>query len=989
MLLLLVLVLLGSAPAAAQVAPDLHWSTLRTEHFRVHFSDGLEPVARRAAGSIERAYASLARELHEPRGTIDLVVADNVDFSNGYATTFPSNRIVIYARPPVDADAPQFLDDWIDLVVTHELTHIFHLDRARGWWRLGQWVFGRNPFLFPNDYSPSWLAEGIAVYYESRLTGAGRVEGTDVPMVVRAKAIDGATPPFTSLSLANPSYPLGGSVYAYGSLLVDFIARTRGTDKLRTFIERSAQFPVPFFLNTNARAAFGVSFDSAFSVFGDSVNRAALAAIRALPAERDLTARGWYTMGLRWVDGTHLVYANNDGRGSTSMKEVSTTDGVPRTIERMNSTDIVSPIGGARVGAQKGSGERGHAQHDWGERVYAQRDWIDPYTYRSDLYFDAHGTTRRLTTGARLLQPDARFLGPVVSPHLEIVAVQLLPAASRLVVVRPVADSVAVTPITGASLDTVWTSPRWSHDGARIVAVRWIRGGITELAILDAAGHLLTTFGRTRALNSAPAWAAGDSAVYFTSDRTGRSTIYRASLPSGSLTRVAEAATGLFESEPSPDGTQLATLHFRGDGFHIALLPLGRRLPPADTGSVLAPSRYAPPPRVDARAESYSPWLSLLPRYWLPVAEQSDQQRTMWGFLTGGSDVLARHEYGLQVTVEPRRGEPSGTIAYRYAGFGNPTVEVNGQEVWDHFGLVDSTRAAVGTLARRKRIADVALTFDRPRTRTAAHLSVGAEMEWRDFDTDPSTLFGGLDPLLRKVLTYPAFFASAGWSNTRRPLLGISPEDGISLAASVRQRWRSDVASDTRSTSLIGAASAYKSLDLPGYAHHVLALRAAGGWADEKTSKEFQAGGVSGSTVQIVPGVAVGDGRRTFFARGFPASSQIGSRALAASAEYRLPLSLPMAGVLQLPVFLQKTSAVVFTDAATAWCPVGLANSAVCPKATPRAWMASAGAELQLAAAMQYDVPVTFRVGAAVPTAGRRYFGKSGMAAFFSVGLAF
>ncbi|MFI5246389.1 MAG: hypothetical protein ACHQQR_14245, partial [Gemmatimonadales bacterium] len=42
--------------AGAQVAPDLHWRTITTEHFHVNFGPGLEPVARRAAGSIERAY---------------------------------------------------------------------------------------------------------------------------------------------------------------------------------------------------------------------------------------------------------------------------------------------------------------------------------------------------------------------------------------------------------------------------------------------------------------------------------------------------------------------------------------------------------------------------------------------------------------------------------------------------------------------------------------------------------------------------------------------------------------------------------------------------------------------------------------------------------------------------------------------------------------------------------------------------------------------
>ena len=52
------------------------------------------------------------------------------------------------------------------MVVTHELTHIFHLDRTRGIWSLGQHVFGRAAPRFRTSTQPSWLTEGLAVYEE-------------------------------------------------------------------------------------------------------------------------------------------------------------------------------------------------------------------------------------------------------------------------------------------------------------------------------------------------------------------------------------------------------------------------------------------------------------------------------------------------------------------------------------------------------------------------------------------------------------------------------------------------------------------------------------------------------------------------------------------------------------------------------------------------------------------------------------------------------
>ena len=77
----------------------------------------------------------------------------------------------------------------------------------------------------------------------------------------------------------------------------------------------------------------------------------------------------------------------------------------------------------------------------------------------------------------------------------------------------------------------------------------------------------------------------------------------------------------------------------------------------------------------------------------------------------------------------------------------------------------------------------------------------------------------------------------------------------MQLSVSAKQRWLADDPSGTRSTSVIGIASAFKSLDLHWFAHHVLAFRVAGGWEDDKATEQFDAGGISGSTLSIAPGV--------------------------------------------------------------------------------------------------------------------------------------
>src|SRR5689334_9688787 len=126
-ILALGLVVSGAFHAEAQVNPSRPWRTIKTAHFYVHFTPELEEVARRSAVSAESAYVRLRRHLAPPRGAIDLVIADNVDYTNGYATPFPSNRIVIYANPPVGDENLRFFDDPMELIITHELTHVFHI----------------------------------------------------------------------------------------------------------------------------------------------------------------------------------------------------------------------------------------------------------------------------------------------------------------------------------------------------------------------------------------------------------------------------------------------------------------------------------------------------------------------------------------------------------------------------------------------------------------------------------------------------------------------------------------------------------------------------------------------------------------------------------------------------------------------------------------------------------------------------------------------
>ena len=973
------LMLCAARAASGQLPPNDDWHTLHTRHFRIHFTPPLEAEARRAAVNAERAYAELSSELVPPRGTIDLVVSDNVDYVNGYATPFPSNRIVVFAHPPVDASGLRSYADWNSLVITHELTHIFHLDRSRGIWRLGQSIFGRNPLLFPNSYEPSWVLEGLAVYYESRLTGVGRLESSEHSMIARAAALADQVPRLYELSPGTSRFPGGEVVYVYGSLMFDYLSRTRGPASVRDFVERGSKSLLPFFLTPTSRSAFGESFQSAWTHWRDSLVSELKSPHEVMPQWREITHGGRVALFPRWLGDTALIYSGAKGREMPAAYEVSLS-GQERKIGRRNGVDPNVRLADGGI-------------------LFTQPDYLDPYHLRQDLYVQRGSRQTRLTRGARLSAIDARADG-------EVVAVQALPATTRLVRVSP--GGATITPLTASSLDTQWMDPQWSPDGTRIVAVEQTRG-VSQVSILDANGTRLLSFGASRAVTSQPSWSSDGRRIYFTSERSGLAQIYAADISTSQVTlaRLTDAPTGIFSPEESPDQTRLAATLFLADGYHLGVAPLpsGTSYPATDSSHV-SPRQgcsncvdtipgLAPPGSADtSKAIRYSPWGSLLPRYWSPVLESTTDDGTSFGASTSGYDVIGRHSYAAEVLRNNRFSQNSAWLWYTYAGLGLPLLGLYASQNFSNGAVFDDAggvTAPVGTLIERERVASLQATFIRPRFRTYSYASVGGEIDYLSYATTPGDLLRQLNAFYSTSRTLPGIIASLGWSNAQRPQLSISPEDGISASINGRQRWeRGTVGSATRS--VVGISSIYKSLDLPGFAHHVLALRAAGGVTDERSLDTFSAGGISGTSIEVFPGVTAGQQRRVFGVRGYPVSSETGIRAYTATIEYRAPLTAPSRGFRFIPVFIDKTSFTVFGETGRAYCPrsaVG-AGSGICDSSeVGNPVMSSAGAEMNIDTGIQLDVEARVRLGIAFPLANREQLRASSAQLYGAFGTSF
>jgi hypothetical protein len=526
--------------------------------------------------------------------------------------------------------------------------------------------------------------------------------------------------------------------------------------------------------------------------------------------------------------------------------------------------------------------------------------------------------------------------------------------------------------------------------------------------VLDTLGRIVHAVSSGHSIEATPSWLPNDAGILYSSDRDGSAQVYAelfgdAPDYSAAVTyRLSSAATGLFEPTEAPDAKRTAAVLFRADGYHLGVAPC---CTPAATERVIAyrevtqASSTAPIVADSGPAHRYDAWRTFYPRYWLPTVDQGIEGGYRVGLMTSGYDVVGRHVMNATLEFPTNNTGIVGDLSYQYSGLGLPILQLDASQEWESLGSAfsrDAQPEILGAVRRRTWNGDALATWLRQRTRTSLSLTGGVGIEHRSHVTTADVPLSSLDTTgLLGTPTFPSLIAGAGFANYQRPPFSISPEDGVQLNTTIRDRLRSGVGGKgPASLSAVGSASLYKSIDLPGFAHHVLALRGAMGWADDRASGYFSVGGVSGSTFTIIPGYVIGEGRNTFPVRGFEDATLVGTRAMVGSVEYRIPLFLTGRAPGTLPFFLDRSSLTLFSDYGSAWCPNVKAGREVCNTGdstlTAELDMASVGAELNLnLGVLSWDSPYRFRLGVAAPTFNRVLFNRPKYQVYVVSGISF
>ncbi|HXT98701.1 MAG TPA: hypothetical protein VN853_20545 [Polyangia bacterium] len=919
----------GEPPAAPPPLPRANWFTLETPHFDIHYYQEEAAFAERVAHFAERAYRLNTRYLNwRPSGRTEIMLTDVSDGANGSASSIPYKFINAFGVPPDSLDELNDFDDYVKLLITHEFTHVVHLDTM-----LSPCTLAVNALLgrtyAPNLAQPTWFIEGMAVLLETRQTTAGRLRSSFYDMHLRVPFLEGRLYDFDQITSIPKAYPQGTAAYLYGSSLLRYIEDRYGPLKIQEISHRYADACLPGGINRTAIEALGRGY---VGVFGPGLTddwRRSIAHVYTLEAEEAArTPLTTSALRLTWdapsprsegpgarflPDGT-IVYHRANTDQSPAYVRVDPATGAQHLIADMQGGGPASPTpdGQALI----------FQRVDFlalPKRIVANSDlsWND--LYRLDV---GTGTIRQLTNGLRAHEPD-------VSPDGRQIACVLVGTGTRQLALVPISGGEARLLMPGAP--GLAFTPAFSPDGRLIAYSRWKPGGFRDIHLFDLATSTDRPISIDRAMDIDPRFSPDGRYVLFSSDRSGINNIYAYELGSGRLLQVTNVLAGAFQPVVSPDGRRLVFTGFTSDGFDLWTMPfdpatfvLAKPFANARLDSPLDPDAESDSP--DARPEDaaavpfpervvpYVPWKYMYPRQWTLSAPANPlgMGQTLQ-IQTSASDPAGIHFFGFNVLVPLTGGGPSAQVSYTNLRF------------WPALNL---------TLTKVDLITNGLIVDNQNLDYTQRNLSLGAStslpvLRTPDANSDISLTYNytAYGPISRIPVADPT------GAITIKPQIGPYADLKLSWSFSDAHSWPYSISGQEGRNLQLNLRFAdptlggrFKMVEVdwswteyftPPWARlHALALITQGGYS-RGDKREFWA--VGGYVYQDVLRDILLEQRQFAFLRGYPPDVASGDGYLVASAEYRVPLVWIERGYQTFPLYLRRIWGTAFFDAGNAF----------------------------------------------------------------------
>lgn len=214
--------------------------TIETEHARIHFHQDYQAFAQQVASKFEPIYDDVSQRVgFEQNDKLDFLIGDDYHQANGYAIPLTAGKIVkVFTSSPRSEEALGSYSDWLDIVISHELTHKIHMSQPSRSWRssLDSALLDADVLNFYRY--PRWVTEGYATVIETEYTEQGRVNSDYIKAMLQQWAIEGQLPSYNALN-GNDSYQGQRMAYYQGSAFLFWLQKNYGQDKLQQLWKRS------------------------------------------------------------------------------------------------------------------------------------------------------------------------------------------------------------------------------------------------------------------------------------------------------------------------------------------------------------------------------------------------------------------------------------------------------------------------------------------------------------------------------------------------------------------------------------------------------------------------------------------------------------------------------------------------------------------------------------------------------------------------------
>jgi len=888
-------------PAAlfsATIDPSFRFSTIETEHFSIHFHQGEDEIANRAASIAEDIHNKLSGGFQwSPEEKTQIVLIDNSDFANGFATVLPYNMIYIFAVPPMPDMTVAEYDDWLEYVIFHEYTHIITMDSSRGYSTITRSIFGKplpgyDPLSFlaflltapPNVFMPDWWLEGTATWVESEYTLAGRGRSAYVEMIFRMAVLEDSLQSVDQINGDIPYWPSGSVPYIYGMLLEKHIAQTYGNENIGKLSSLHAG-RLPFLLSGPPEGVTDKDYSDLYEDTITELKKDQYEKIRELNARPTTNYRQLKIEGERVTnprlspDSRYLAANRKDPHRHEEIVIVDTADLTEvAAIRRLPSDSNLS----------------------WspdGQKLYfTQAELRNVYNLYQDIYsYDlANRSVSRVTKNLRAKDAD-------VSPDGKQIAFIKVETGRQDISVMELASG-KVMAIAGFR-DSALSSPRWSPDGRLIAFSRHNYSGQVSIELLNVETKAIETLITGNYNNVYPAWSPDGKFIVFASDRTGVFNLFAYSITNKKLSQISHVLGGTFHPEVSGDGRKIFFTGYNSKGFYVAEMPydasqwsdtLSPRITPEWKSEAPAPTSDLQPFNQPSEIKKYCPVKTLLPKFWMPTLA-FDNDGAVFGVFTAGQDVLGYHTYIMQGGYGVgRKGYYDFNYSYDrwYPTFfiRSYSAPIFYSEFFNDDDNFYERRSGFTAGAKFPLFTTLETSLDLVagyNTETLKHLTdiEGREVDGLEvFEGRRSNVFAGLE--FSNALKYP-------WS--------ISREEGRNISF-MYKNYSEAVGSDLGQEEYKLNYEEY----IKTWKHHVLYLNLKGATSggDLIAQQAFNIGGIPGNEYSI---------------RGFSSAFQTGKHVAKGTLEYRFPVKYILRGINTKPFFWDRVHVAIFADAGNVW----------------------------------------------------------------------